>query len=165
MENDPAGSIVFRNSGFFVGVLIAGSVVTALLTACMLILAAASLFPLRGLTFNREQNVFWWFLGALTFATVCSRLWVQGRRMAYYQVKADTQGVEFQFGTRRSPALLRMEWSQIRAVQRIRNRRAQSYIIIGQDGSTAMFSSHKAFRTEKLARLIAARSRQAIEEI
>jgi hypothetical protein len=149
-----------------IGFMLLVSISAAFMSLCMLMLGLGALFPLHGYTFGRLQNAFWWTFAAVSFATMCPGLWVWGRRMACYKVLLDAMGVEFRFGTKKSPqAPLRMNWDQIKAIQHRRVEKAETYTVLGNDGSSAQFSSYTFFRPKKLAKLIAARASQSIQEI
>ncbi len=164
--NDHISTIRFHNSRIMIGFMLLVSLSAAFVSLCMLILGLSALFPLHGYTFDRIQNAFWSIFAAVSFAAMCPPLWKWGRRLASYKVLLDAIGVEFHFGTKKNPQEpLRINWDRFKAIQHRRVEKADTYTVLGNDGSSAQFSSYTFVRAKKLAKLIAARASQSIQEI
>jgi len=154
-----ANPLVLRNSRFLCWLTRGGSVLVGFFSVCMLIVFFTNL---KGGGF---LNVFWWLVGALSFAVGAARCWELGRDMLHYQIQFDARGVSFNLGTKKHPDELFLPWDEIAAVKRRRAGNVQRFWVEGKDGSEASFSSFTFFRPRKIARLIAARAGLAIEKI
>jgi hypothetical protein len=159
-----AQPMVLRNSRVLIGVTLFGSIVAAIFVVCMLLMVFSQLFPLNNLTVARGWSALTWALSALAFGSMCPWLWKLGRAMGGYKVRLDSRGVDFNLGTKKQPSELFLAWDQIAAIKHKRIGNAQQYFVQGTDGSEARFSSYTFFRPKKIARLIAARTGQAIQE-
>ncbi len=156
---------MFRNGGVFVAFCRAVSAACAILAGFMAILILVALFPLAGMTFARALQALCWFFAAFSFASLCPYLWAYGNRLGFYHVQLDPYGVEFLFGSKAKPVLVRMPWDQVSAVQHMRIAGAHQYTVLAKDGSSAILSSSIFFHTKKIAQLIATRAHLSIEEI
>ena len=165
MDSVPASSIVFRNGVILVAFCRLVSVGAGLIAACMTVLVFSALFPLTGMNLSRAIQIFWWAFGVLCFVSMCRSMWVYGRRLSFYHVKLDPDSVEFLFGAKDHPELVRMPWDQVRAVQHKRVANAHIYTVLAQNGASATFSSNTFLRSKKIARLIADRAHLSIEEV
>jgi len=165
MDNPGSEQVLFSNSRILVGVVLLLSGAAFFLALCMAILVLTFLFPLAGFTFGRLVNAFCWGLAAFVFGTLGLAMGRLGLRMAFYEVLLDARGAAFRLGTRRQPATTLFPWDQITAVRHKRLGNAQYYAVRGRDGSSVEFSSYTFFRPKKVARSIADRAGQAIQEL
>ena len=164
---DPGGleQKVYRNNPILVGLVFLMGVISLFMALCMGILVLVTLFPLRGFTFQRLTDVFWWAMGTLAFGAMGPGLWQVGAGMAFSQVRQDGQGVAFRLGTRKRPVERFFPWDQVAAVWHKRKGNAQYYGVQGLDGKSVEFSSYAFLRPRKLARLIAAQAGKPIQEL
>lgn len=156
--------VVVRNSRFLIGVTRFGSVSAVFMALSMALAAISVLFPLSGFTLARTWNVLGWSFSACATGWMCPWLWKLGMDMANYQVRLDSRGVEFCLGTKKNPQELFLAWDQIVAIKHQRSGNIQIYNIYGSDDSQLQFTSYTFFRPKKLARLIAARAGQSIQQ-
>jgi hypothetical protein len=163
IEINRAQPVVVRNSRILIGATLIMSLCAAFIAACLLLLAMSMFFPLSDLTLDRARSGTLWMLYATISGCSCSWLWSLGRAMASYRVQLNSRGVEFKLGTQKRPSNLFLAWDQISAIKRRRVGNAQQYIVLGADGSDAVFSYSTFFRPKKVARLIAARTGLTIE--
>jgi hypothetical protein len=164
-EPDPASTILFRNGAVFVAFCRVIALASSLMAGVMALYVIVSLFPLAGMNFARAFQAFCWGLGAYSIGSFCPYLWAYGNRLGFYHVQLDPYGVEFLFGSKAKPVLVRMPWDQIRAIQHTHIAGAHKYTVLAKDGSSAILSSNIFFHTKKIAQLIAARAHLSIEEI
>jgi hypothetical protein len=155
---------VVRNSRFLIGLTMTGSLVGAIMGVCM-VLMVFSVFSSGGFSGGNALSAAQWGLGGLLFLYMGFWLWKMARAMAGYRVSLDSRGVEFNLGTKKTPANLFLAWDQITAIKHKRVGNAQQYWVHGSDGSEARFSSYTFFRPKKVARLIAERTGLAIQQI
>lgn len=165
MESYTPRPIVFRNNRFLIVIVLIGSAVSVFLAACMLLMALSMFFPWHGYTFDRANRALGWLLGTVSCLFMAQWLWRLGHLMAHYEARLDDKGVDFSLGTKRSPKELFFAWDDIAAVKRQKTGRVQNYIVVGSDESYVKFTSYNFFRPEKLAHVIAARARLAIQDM
>ena len=159
-----AHAMVLRNSRILIGLTLFGSIVAATFSVLMFFGMVSQIIPLSAISVARGFGALQWALAALSMGLMCPWLWKLGRKMAGYRVKLDSQGADFNLGTKKQPSNLFLTWDQIAAIKHKRIGNAQQYWVLGTDGSEARFSSYTFFRPKKVARLIAARTGQAIQE-
>ena len=164
IEVNRAHAVVLRNSRFLIGVTMSGSFFAAIMAVCMVLMVFSQLFPLVDLTGARGWSAFRWAISAFALGYMCVRLWSLGRAMADYQVRLDSQGVNFNLGSKKKPSDLFLAWDQVASIKQRRVGNVQQFIVEGTDGSEARFSSYTFFRPKKVARLIAARTGLAIQK-
>jgi len=80
------------------------------------------------------------------------------------RITLDSRGIDFSLGTKEEPQELFLAWDRIAAIKHKRVGSAQQYSVVGTDGSQAIFTSYTFFRPKKVARMIAARTGQAIQK-
>jgi hypothetical protein len=134
------------------------------MSALMVMMAFSSVFPLSGFSFGRGISIFFYLLGAASFGSMCSALAGYVRRISFYHVQLDMEGVEFLFGTKKKPELVRMQWGQVSAVRFRCEANEYLYTVVGDDGSSASFSSNTFFGAKKIARRIAAHANVPVQE-
>ena len=156
--------IVLRNSRILIGLTLFGSIVAATFAVLMFFGMISEIIPLSAISVARGFGALQWALASLSMGLMCPWLWKLGRKMAHYTVKLDSRGADFNLGTKKQPSGLFLTWDQIAAIKHKRVGNAQQYFVQGTDGSYAQFSSYTFFRPKKVARLIAARTGQAIQE-
>jgi hypothetical protein len=88
-----------------------------------------------------------------------------GREMTFYEARLDELGVDFRLGSRKHPHVQFFAWDQIAAVRHKRTPMNEYYAVIAKDHRLADFTMYTFFRAKKLARQIAARAGQSVEEI
>jgi hypothetical protein len=159
-----AHAMVLRNSRILIGLTLFGSIVAATFAVLMFFGMISQIIPLSALSVARGFGALQWALASLSMGLMCPWLWKLGRKMAGYHVKLDSRGADFNLGTKKQPSNLFLTWEQIAAIKHKRIGNAQQYFVQGTDGSEARFSSYTFFRPKKVARLIAARTGQAIQE-
>jgi hypothetical protein len=159
-----AHPIVLRNSRILIGLTLFGSIVAATFSVLMLFGMISEIIPLSAISVARGFGALQWALASLSMGLMCPWLWKLGRKMAGYRVKLDSRGADFNLGTKKQPSELFLTWEQIAAIKHKRIGNAQWYFVQGTDGSEARFSSYTFFRPKKVARLVAARTGQAIQE-
>ena len=163
MEMFRATPVVWTNSRVLIVVTMLGSVASAFLSVCMVLMVFSIISSGGGVSGNL-YNLFWWGFGALACGYGCPRLWMLARAMANYKVTMDMRGAMFNLGTKKRPSDLFLAWDQIAAIWHKRVGNAQQYYVQGRDGSEARFSSYTFFRPKKVARLIAERTGLPIQE-
>jgi hypothetical protein len=117
--------VVLRNSRFLVGVTMTGSLIAAVFAVCMVLMVVSMVFPLSDLTTDRGWSAFRWAISALAMGYMGPWLWTMGRKMAAYEVKLDSRGVEFNLGTKKKPSDLFLTWDQVSAIKHRRVGNAQ----------------------------------------
>ena len=155
---------VFRNNRIMVALVFLMGCASLFIALCMGILVLATLFPLRGFTFQRFMSVFWWAMGALITGTMGPGFWQMSFRMAFAQARQDGRGVAFRLGTRKNPVERFFPWGEITTVWHKRVGNAHYFGVQGADGQSVEFSSYAFLRPRKLARTLAARAGKAIQE-
>jgi hypothetical protein len=163
-NDDLATPVVYRNGRWFRGFSWTVIVGAALMSALMVMMAFSSVFPLSGFSFGRAISIFFYLVGAASFASMCTALAKYVQRLCFYHVQLDMEGVEFLFGTKKKPELVRMQWAQISAVRYKRVANEHLFTVVGNDGSSASFSSNTFFGAKKIARRIAAHANQLVQE-
>ena len=164
IEFNRAKPVVLRNSRFLCWVTMSGSFFAAIMGVCMVLVVFSQVFPLSDLNADRGWSAFKWALSACAMGYMSPWLWSLGRKMANYEVKLDSRGVDFNLGTKKKPQELFLAWDQISAIKHKRVGNVQQYFVFGTDGSQAIFTSYTFFRPKKVARLIASRTGQAIQK-
>lgn len=163
MAYETEGPTVVGN-GLYSGIILLGSALGLFVALCLGILALASVFPLKALTIQRGADALVWAAFAAYTALMGISWWGRGRRMAFYSVRLDERGVGFCLGTRRHPDTCFFPWGEIRAVRRERRGNAQYFTVLGADGNSVAFSAYTFARPKRLARRIAERVGQSIQE-
>ena len=164
---DPTGldQKVDRHNPVLVGLVFLMGAVSLFLALCMGILVLVTLLPLRGFTFQRLTDVFWWAMGTLAFGAMAPGLWQIGAGMAFSRVSQDGRGVAFRLGTRKQPVERFFPWDRVAAVWHRRKGNAQYYGVQSLDGTSVEFSSYAFLRPGKLARQIAAQAGKPLQEL
>jgi len=113
----------------------------------------------------KTLNAILWASTAFYSAWLGLSMFRAGLQMSYYEARLDGRGVDFRLGSRKEPYVQFFSWDQIAAVKHKRMPTDQYYAVIGKDHRAADFTICTFFRAKKLARQIAARAGQSIEEI
>ena len=156
--------VVLRNSRFLCWTTVGLSLFAAFFAVCMVLVVVAQVFPLSDLTVEKGWSALFWAFGACATGSMCPWLWAIGRAMADYEITLDSRGIDFSLGTKEEPQELFLAWDRIAAIKHKRVGSAQQYSVVGTDGSQAIFTSYTFFRPKKVARMIAARTGQAIQK-
>jgi hypothetical protein len=164
MDDNTMSLITFRNSRIFIGLTLLGSISAGFMSLCMLLMTGMMLFPLHNFTFHRVEGVIGWGFSTWCFGLMCPALWKLAFKMSYAEAKLDSRGVDFRLGTKKSPQELFLAWDQVASIQHKRVGNNQCYSIQGKDDSYVKYTSYTFFRPKKLARLIATRANQPIQE-
>ena len=131
----------------------------------MTILAFHEILTPRHNLFLTALDAIMWAIGAFYTALLGVGMYRTGLQMTYYEARLDARGVDFRLGSRKEPYVQFFSWDQIAAVKHERMPTDQYYAVIGKDHRVAEFTMYTFFRAKKLARQIAARAGQSIEEI
>lgn len=164
MEIHRAKAVVMRNNKFFIGLTLLGSLFALFLAAGFTIMVFVELFPESGFNAGHAINAVQWAFGALVFGLMCPATWKMAMGMLHYNVKMDSQGVDFNLGTKKTPQEVFLPWDKVAAIQQKRVGMHQQFTVQGTDGSYVTFTSYTFFRPKKVARLIAQRTGLVIQK-
>jgi hypothetical protein len=134
------------------------------LAVLMFLMVFSEFLPPREFSSGRAINASLYLLAAVSFGFMSQSLGVYVRRLSFYHVRLDAQGVEFLFGTKKSPELVNMTWDQVNAVHHWRVVNEHHYKVTTTDGGYATFTSNTFFGAKKMARRIAAHAKVSILE-
>ena len=156
---------VFRNGRVLLGVIGLIGVIAMALSVATVLLAIGQVLPPRGFNFLNIFSAVIWLLCAVAFWQLGRALWKLSVRMARNRAQFNSQGVDFEVGSRRQPQKWFMSWDQIAAIRYQQTGNSQSYWIVGKDGSSFQYNSYTFFRARKLAHEISGRCGRPIERI
>jgi tellurite resistance protein TehA-like permease len=92
-------------------------------------------------------------------------LWAQGDSMKFYEARLEPEGVRFQLGFKKAPKETVIPYASIVAVNyKMPMNTAYASVVTG-DGTTVKWSSYEFFRTKTLAKAIAARAGQELQQM
>ena len=165
IEANRAWVVVAHNSRIYIGTIFLIGLSSALIGICAVLMAFSLIFPISAFTVARGLSAAQWGFSGILMVSMCPFLWKMARKLAYCSARLDSNGVQFNLGTRRAPDQLFMPWDQITAIQQHRVGNAWQFTIQGADGSYAQYSSYTFLRPKKVARLIAERTGLAIQKI
>ena len=84
--------------------------------------------------------------------------------MAFYQIRLNNDGLRIRLGTQKNPQDEFFVWDQIATVKYWRVVNVQYGSVTGKARNAVEWSSYTFFRPKKVARLIAARAGQSLQE-
>jgi hypothetical protein len=164
-ENFPAVEKTFRNSRIYVGFILLMCPIAVFLGLCMFILVFTTIFPLSDFSGEKAISAAMWGFGAFSMVAMGFSLWPYGRRMAFNQAQFDTHGVGFQLGSKKAPKSMYFPWNEVSAVKHQRQGNVDYYFVLGRAGSSVQFNNYSFIRAKTIAREVAARVGQPIQEI
>lgn len=164
VKEDLTTPVEYRNGMWLLGFTWLVVVGAGIMAAILLGMAASCFFPLHGFTLGRAMNCFWWSLSGVSFAYMAKALADYAQRLRFSRVRLDVQGVDFQFGTKKNPQPIRLEWNEISAIQHKRVGNEHQFTVMGKDGRWATFSASTFFGAKKIAERIAAQANQSVQE-
>jgi hypothetical protein len=164
VKDDLTMPVMYKNGKFFAAFSWMVIVGAAVLSVIMVVMAVSALLPLRGFSFGKAIDSVFLLGAAASFGSMSWGLVLYVRRLSFYHVRLDSQGVEFLFGTRKNPERVEMQWDQVCAVQHWRVVNEHRYKVTSKGGSYANFTSNTFFGAKKMARRIAAHANVSIQE-
>jgi hypothetical protein len=165
VDTNSARPVIFRNSRFFIAWLILFGAAAMVIGLAMTLVALYEILTPRHSLLLKALNAILWASAAFNMAWLGVIILRAGVQMTYYEARLDGRGVDFRLGSRKEPYVQFFSWDQIAAVKHERMPTDQYYAVIGKDHRVAEFTMYTFFRAKKLARQIAARAGQSIEEI
>jgi hypothetical protein len=147
-----------------VGFILLMCPVSVFLGLCMFILVFTTIFPLSDFSGEKAVSAAMWCFGAFSMAAMGFSLWPYGKRLAFNQAQFDTHGIGFQLGTKKSPKSMYIPWDQVSAVKHQRQGNVDYYFVLGRNGSSVQFNNYSFLRAKTIARDVAARVGQSIQE-
>jgi hypothetical protein len=165
MTSDSTRSAVYRNSDFIVGVVKLSGVVTLLMALGFFVAGIFKVLHEPEPILHKMAGLFGVSIAGIFTVGLGMYMWKQGNRMAFYQVGLENEGVRVRLGTEEGPQEQFFVWDQIAAVRYWRVANVQYGSVVGKDENVVEWSSYTFFRPKKVARLIAARAGQRIQEL
>jgi hypothetical protein len=106
-----------------------------------------------------------WGFGAFSMTAMGFSFWPYGRRMAFNQAQFHAHGIGIRLGSKKAPQPIYLAWNQVSAVKHQRQSNVDYYFVIGNDGSSIEFNNYSFLGARKIAREVAIRIGQTIQEI
>ncbi len=156
---------VFSNDKILLSAIALIGVVSMVLSVAMALLAIGEILPPRGFSIPGILSAATWLLCAVVTWQLGWVMWKLALRLAANHARFDSQGVDFEVGSRRKPEKWFMGWDQIAAIRYQRTGNSYVYWIVGKDGSSFQYTPYTFFRARKLAREISARCGRPIEQV
>ena len=155
-----APSVVLRNHRILIALTWLGCIILAFLSACMVILFFATLFPdsHERLSFNLFAAAISWLFGAFFMARISVFLAGQARSMSFPQVTLDAHGAAFLLGSGKHPETTLIPWDAIASVSMRKMGGGTKVIVVARTGSSVSFSSFNFYRPKLIAAQIAERA-------
>src|ERR1700723_3548537 len=156
---------VFRNSrGFTALVRFVGFVMLA--SALLFPFAAAwKIFHTQESAGQRTKEGVVVVLGCALVGLFGLGLWAQGDSMKFYEARLEPDGVRFQLGFAKAPKVTVIPYGSIVAVNyKMPMNTAYASVVTG-DGTALKWSSYEFFRIKTLAKAIAARVGQELQQM
>ncbi len=164
IETNRARAVEVRNSRILIGMMFLVSFAAALIAICAIIMVISQLFPIGALTIARGMSAAQWCFSGILVAAACPFMWKTASAMAHHSARLDSNGIQFNLGTKRAPLRLFMPWDQIVAIQQQRVGNDRQFTVKASDGSFVQYSSYTFLRPTRVARLIAERTGLAIQK-
>ncbi|HEY0701188.1 MAG TPA: hypothetical protein VGD60_00330 [Candidatus Acidoferrales bacterium] len=164
MENS-GEPLIFRNSRAFTALV--RFIGFAMLAAALLFPFAAAwkIFHEQESAGQRTKEAVVILGGCVLTALLGLGLWSQSDSMNFYEASFEPEGVRFQLGFANKPKVTLIPWSSIVAVNYKMPFNTAYASVVTDDGTTLQWSSFEFVRTKKLARAIAARVGQSLQQM
>ena len=159
------GSTLFRNSRLFLAFILLLGILFGIFSLGALALTLSAAGELLPLSADSVYTVLASALMTLSFTQMSLWLVRQSRLMANNHARLDARGIEFSYGSKRSPRKMFLSWAEITVVYNWRLPQGQAYRVETSADNYAEFSSYTFFRPKKLATLIAKRTGRPIQRV
>jgi hypothetical protein len=164
MTDNFTGPTVYGNNGFFVGIVKFSGAVTLVLAILFFIGGILKVLHTPESILHKTGGLFGVSIAAIFTVTLALYMWAQGNRMAFYQISLENDGLRLRLGTEKNPQEEFFAWDRIAAVKYWRVVNVQYGSVTGKAENVVAWSSYTFFRPKKVARLIAARAGQSLQE-
>ena len=164
MTDNFAGPTVYGNNGFLVGMVKFSGAIALLMATLFFLGGISKVLHTPEPILHKVGGLFGVVIAAIFTVTLALYMWAQGNRMAFYQISLENDGLRIRLGTQKNPQEDFFAWDQIAAVKYWRVVNVQYGSVTGKTENAVEWSSYTFFRPKKVARLIAARAGQSLQQ-
>jgi hypothetical protein len=165
MTKDLSTPAVYGNNSFIVGMVKFSGVMTLLMALGFFFAGIVKVLHASEPMLHKTAGLFGVTIAGFFTVGLGRYMWEQGNRMAFYQVGLENKGLRVRLGTKDNPQEQFLAWDQVAAVKYWRVANVQYGSVVGKAENFVEWSSYTFFRPKKVARLIAARAGQSVQEI
>jgi hypothetical protein len=143
---EAARPVIVRNSRTVIACIWIFAFISVIIGVLSAVEACHVLFQLQGHTLMRVLSGIQWAGAGLGLGGIGVAAWQQARKSAFAQVRLESDGAHFRFGTVKKPFEKFFAWEQISAVI-LQSRPNNQYVFVsGHNGTKVNYTAYDIFR-------------------